>query len=158
MDSGVELHDRTHGNERNRQVGLEWRIAKGVIHPGGRCPPDPLGFSAFRPSQAWFDSQRWGRDCFLIPSLVWPRSRCSGRSPALPYPPLRSAAVYTRRLGIVMTGEEPNHKPLDNRQRSHTCTAMDPQRPRRAWWRSLPPKVGIQQASKRYATLVRQSA
>ena len=65
----------------------------------GDAVPKPLGFSAILPSHGCSETQnKTGDKRLLIPGLgwfglVWPRSRRSGRTPALPYSPPRSTTV-----------------------------------------------------------------
>jgi hypothetical protein len=68
-----------------------------VFH-GGRCPPNPLGFTAFRASR-WRGEReatvhRW--PLHLYSRLQWR----SGRSPALPYPPFRQTDYISQTVFI----------------------------------------------------------
>jgi hypothetical protein len=59
---------------------------------GGLCPPDPLGFIALRDSRG--AGKRKAEPVVKpCPSIV-PPPRCSGRSPALPYPPDGRDGLY----------------------------------------------------------------
>ena len=64
-----------------------------TAHHDGGVAPKPPGFIASLPSQGCRTPER---DHFA-PALVWPLSQRSGRIPALPYPPLRSAPVCQRK-------------------------------------------------------------